>query len=178
MLTADGTYRLVFDATDKIFQRVPLAIGFVVVVLAGVAIGTLIAVRAIRTGAHRRPLPATAVIALLLMLVIVLGGSLAVVASTASDALDRDQTERAVEASPVVEGVVENFHPMPQGGHDTDRFDVSGVHFEYGSAGMSQGFNQDVTVGGPIRAGLYVRIHYVSVGARHDNVIVRREIRQ
>lgn len=28
-----------------------------------------------------------------------------------------------------VEGTVENFHPMPHSGHDTERFDVDGVDF-------------------------------------------------
>jgi hypothetical protein len=73
---------------------------------------------------------------------------------------------------------------MPSGGHDTERFDVAGVHFEYSHWNVSQGFNQDVTAGGPIREGLYVRIHYVrddrpsfATGLSY-RTIVRLEIRQ
>lgn len=55
---------------------------------------------------------------------------------------------------------------------------MNGVHFAYGHAEMTQGFNQDVTVGGPMRNGLIVRIHYVAFGTPSQNVIVRIEIRE
>jgi hypothetical protein len=58
----------------------------------------------------------------------------------------------------VVEGVVENFHPMPKSGHDTERFEVNGVHFSYSDYVMSPGFNNTASHGGPIRDGLQVRI--------------------
>ena len=29
-----------------------------------------------------------------------------------------------------IEGNVQNYHPMPEGGHDTERFTVNGVEFE------------------------------------------------
>jgi hypothetical protein len=73
---------------------------------------------------------------------------------------------------------------MPIGGHDTERFDVAGVHFEYSHWNVSQAFNQDITVGGPIREGLYVRIHYVGQDRlsfatdRPYAMIVRLEVRQ
>ena len=58
----------------------------------------------------------------------------------------------------VVEGVVENFHPMPKSGHDTERFEVNGVGFSYSDYIMSAGFNNTASHGGPIREGLPVRI--------------------
>lgn len=75
----------------------------------------------------------------------------------------------------VVEGPVENFHPMPFTGHDTERFDVGGVHFEYGDYGITSGFNNSSSHGGPVRAYEYVRIHYIA--GPSGPVIVRLEIR-
>ncbi len=61
----------------------------------------------------------------------------------------------------IVEGPVGNFHPQPYGGHDTERFDVGGRHFEYSDYGSTPGFNTTQSHGGPVHAGEYVRItHY------------------
>jgi len=73
----------------------------------------------------------------------------------------------------VVEGVVENFHPMPYAGHDTERFSVAGHRFEYSDYLKTSGFNQTSSHGGPIREGLPVRITYVP-GQR--NVIIKLEV--
>ena len=75
----------------------------------------------------------------------------------------------------VVEGPVENFHPMPFTAHDTERFDVGGVHFEYGDYGITPGFNNSSSHGGPVHADEYVRIHYIA--GPSGPVIVRLEIR-
>ena len=61
----------------------------------------------------------------------------------------------------VVEGTVEDFHPMPASGHDTERFTVKGVRFEYSDFIVTAGFNNTSSHGGPMRPGLPVRIHYV-----------------
>jgi hypothetical protein len=71
----------------------------------------------------------------------------------------------------IVEGVVEKFHPMPKGGHDTEHFEVNGVMFGYSDYSNHGGFNNTASHGGPMREGLYVRIAHVG---RH---IVRLEIR-
>jgi hypothetical protein len=60
----------------------------------------------------------------------------------------------------VVEGTVEDFHPMPYNGHDTERFTVDGVHFAYSDFAVGEGFNHTSSHGGPMRAGLHVRVHY------------------
>ena len=58
----------------------------------------------------------------------------------------------------MVEGRVENFHPMSAEGHDSESFDVAGQHFSYSDFALSPGFNNSSSRGGPIRAGLPVRI--------------------
>ena len=72
----------------------------------------------------------------------------------------RDRRAVASGALPVVEGPVEDFHPMPYGGHDTERFRVGDVHFAYSDYVYGQGFNHTSSHGGPIHEGLHVRIHY------------------
>ena len=75
----------------------------------------------------------------------------------------------------VVSGPVENFHPMPVEGHDSERFTVSNVHFAYSDYVVTAGFNQSSSHGGPIREGLQVRISYDGPSA--DATIVKLEIR-
>ena len=61
----------------------------------------------------------------------------------------------------VVEGVVEDFQPMPHQGCKCECFRVTDVRFCYSDYNMgTAGFNQSATHGGPIRAGLPVRISY------------------
>jgi hypothetical protein len=74
----------------------------------------------------------------------------------------------------VVEGIVENFHLMPATGHDTERFTVGGESFAYSDYEITGGFNNAASHGGPIRAGLPVRITFVQESWR--NVIVKLEV--
>src|SRR5262249_10246926 len=61
----------------------------------------------------------------------------------------------------IVEGTVEQFHPMPYHGHSLESFTVNGVRFEYSDFDDSKpGFNHTKSHGGPIHAGMRVRIHY------------------
>lgn len=86
---------------------------------------------------------------------------------------DRDAASTLTSGgAKVVEGVVENFHPMPAGGHDTERFTVEGVPFAYSDFILVPGFHNTSSHGGPVRAGLRVRIHYA--GERHN--ILKLEI--
>ena len=62
----------------------------------------------------------------------------------------------------IVEGIVENFHPMPKEGHERERFEVSGVQFSYSDYVAGPGFNNTASHGGPIREGLQVRICHQS----------------
>jgi hypothetical protein len=59
-----------------------------------------------------------------------------------------------------VEGIVENFDPMPYSGHKMESFTVKGVKFEYSDFVVSAGFNNTKSHGGPIDIGKYVRIRY------------------
>jgi hypothetical protein len=74
----------------------------------------------------------------------------------------------------VVEGVVENFHPMPTAGHDTERFTVAGESFAYSDYEVTGGFNNTASHGGPLSAGLPVRITFVQESSR--NIIVKLEV--
>lgn len=76
----------------------------------------------------------------------------------------------------VVEGIVQDFHPMPYAGHDTERFTVSGVRFAYSDYIVGPGFNNTSSHGGPIREGVAVRIHYS--GSREHATILKLEIKE
>jgi len=71
----------------------------------------------------------------------------------------------------VVEGPVEQFVPMPYGGHSEESFNVKGVHFEYSDFDDSKpGFNKSESHGGPIHKGMWVRLNY------HDGSILKIEV--
>ena len=72
----------------------------------------------------------------------------------------------------VIEGKVENFIPMPYEGHSMESFTVAGHKFEYSDYEVTAGFNRTSSHGGPIRSGMYVRIH--AVGSK----IARLEVAQ
>lgn len=62
----------------------------------------------------------------------------------------------------VVEGYVENFHPMPYEGHDTEHFEINGVHFEYSDYTISNGYHKSASHGGVItQNGQYLKVKYV-----------------
>jgi hypothetical protein len=71
----------------------------------------------------------------------------------------------------LVEGPVEAFNPMPWGGHHDECFSVQRVRFCYSDYGPTPGFNNTSSHGGPIRAGLPVRVSYLG------NSILRLDIR-
>ena len=70
----------------------------------------------------------------------------------------------------VVEGTVENFVPMPYGGHARESFTVAGRHFSYSNYILTAGFHNAASHGGPIKPGLHVRLTYVG------NDILRVEV--
>jgi hypothetical protein len=72
----------------------------------------------------------------------------------------------------VVEGKVENFIPMPSTGHSMESFTVAGHKFECSDYRITAGFIKTSSHGGPIRAGIYVRIHALG------NRIARLEVAQ
>jgi hypothetical protein len=72
----------------------------------------------------------------------------------------------------VVEGQVGDFVPMPYTGHASERFAVGGKTFSYSDYILTGCFNNAASHGGPIKAGLTVRVSYVG------NCIVRLEVAQ
>jgi hypothetical protein len=77
-------------------------------------------------------------------------------------------------AHEVVEGIVENFAPMPHGGHKRESFTVNGVRFSYSDYNVTPAFNRSRSHGGPIREGLAVRVSYVAEEPHHP--ILKLEI--
>jgi hypothetical protein len=72
----------------------------------------------------------------------------------------------------VVEGRVEDFHPLPWALHGVESFSVKGVTFKYATGLVTAGFNHDSGHGGPIREGLQVRVWYVG------NAIIHLEVEE
>jgi hypothetical protein len=71
----------------------------------------------------------------------------------------------------LVEGTVQNFHPMPYSGHSEECFRVANERFCYSDYGIDPGFRQTASHGGPVREGFPVRIAY------YQGRILRLEIR-
>ncbi len=70
-----------------------------------------------------------------------------------------------------VEGYVENFDPMPYGGHKDETFEINGVKFGYSDYTIMTGYHNTKSHGGVIRDnGQYLKIGYVHYG--NENIIV------
>ena len=75
----------------------------------------------------------------------------------------------------IAEGFVEEFHPMPKEGHDTERFILDGAAFEYSDYSVQFGYHTSLAHGGVITGnGQHLRIGYVE-DPRLGKVIVRIE---
>lgn len=78
----------------------------------------------------------------------------------------------------IVEGYVENFHPMPESGHDHEHFEIDGTYFEYSDFTAQQGYHNALSRGGVITGnGQHLRIGYIEMDSATgnqmlDNVIV------
>jgi hypothetical protein len=70
----------------------------------------------------------------------------------------------------VIAGTVTNFKPMPYTGHAMEHFCVERVCFEYSDYVETPGFHNTSSHGGPIQAGLPVRVSYIG------NTILRLEV--
>jgi len=75
----------------------------------------------------------------------------------------------------IVEGLVEDFRPMPYEGHKEECFRVGQKQFCYSDYEVSPAFNQSASHGGPIQANIPVRIAYLEDG--HVGHILRLEVR-
>ena len=72
----------------------------------------------------------------------------------------------------VVEGPVEDFHPMPYEGHQNEWFKVRGNTFAYSSFDETPCFRSAASHGGPIRPGLNVRVYFT------DGCILRLDVQR
>lgn len=96
-----------------------------------------------------------------------------------SSLADRSKTRRIFKNKDheVIEGKIENFHPMPYSGHDVESFTVNGVYFEYSDYILSYGFNQTSSHNGPLREnGQEVRLSYISEDG--ENRILKIEVKE
>lgn len=76
----------------------------------------------------------------------------------------------------VIEGTIENFHPMPHSGHDMESFTINDVYFEYSDFVIHYGFNNTASHGEPIkRNGQQVRLSYITKNG--DNRILKIELK-
>jgi hypothetical protein len=67
----------------------------------------------------------------------------------------------------IVEGVVQDYHPMPASGHDTEQFRVDSVYFEFSDYNLGTfGYKNAASKGGAIKKDLYVQILYAGINGR------------
>ena len=76
----------------------------------------------------------------------------------------------------IVEGVVTDFHPQAR--PEPEGFCIKETCFEYSDGVVTNGFNNTVATGSPIREGLPVRITYINDpdSNAEKNIIVKLEI--
>ena len=73
----------------------------------------------------------------------------------------------------VVEGYVENFNPLSEGGREVESFEINGVKFSYSIYSIQMGYNKNKTHGGVITGdGQHLRIRYIYTGKNLGNVIL------
>lgn len=74
-----------------------------------------------------------------------------------------------------VEGTVSDYHKMPRGGHDTERFKIGDLEFEFGTNNYRHCYNDTYYFGGVMPGdGKRVRIGYISRGTK--NLILKIEV--
>ena len=62
----------------------------------------------------------------------------------------------------IVEGYVENFDPMPYGGHSEESFEINNVTFSYSDYTIQPGYNNSKSHGGVIEGnGQHLKVGYV-----------------
>ena len=77
----------------------------------------------------------------------------------------------------IVEGYVENFHPMPEGGHDNEHFEIDGIYFEYSDFTAQQGYHNALSRGGVITGdGQHLRIGYIIMESATGNQMLENVI--
>jgi hypothetical protein len=144
----DVPYKVVFEISQKGFDWWFPAAGVVIMVIGA---------SSLLIGKPQKSTHRGAVYALIALSTL---WTLLVLYSTLHEYLVLHQAYRKGQYS-VVEGQVENFHPMPAEGHQDECFSVKYKTFCYSDFVLTAGFNNTASHGGPIRAGLAVRVAYV-----------------
>ena len=91
-------------------------------------------------------------------------GVLLFLISTLGMAVEHIEYKELLETNNIcyVEGYVENFHPMPYEGHDTEHFEIDGIYFEYTDFEIMNGYNTTSSHGGVVtQNGQYLKIKYI-----------------
>ena len=163
-----GSYQTVFDASQSYYPwAIPGVIGSIFLIVAVVVLVAL-------NRAHKTREAAAFGILWSLGLVVLIG----LVALTYNTYNTGQEIMRDGKFS-TVEGPVENFRPISPMGKGLEYFSVNGIQFQLSSNSDSVGFNRDSAHGGPIRAGVYVRIEYSHiVGDPLNPTILKLEVRK
>jgi hypothetical protein len=148
-------YRLLFDAANKSPDLGNIAVPLCLIGV-GVALVLLRNNSLLRALYRSRLMPFEAFAFLFLGVTTFIAISMVV-----GSLLTWQSFQSALNRSLVVEGVVQDFHPMPFEGHDYEHFTVGGVLFNYSDYVYTGGFNQSRSHGGPVTSGLTLRIHYI-----------------
>lgn len=163
-------YKTVFEVTDKGFDMITL------MPLLFIVIGVGISWFNIKYNKSKSPKRNFTIV----FGFIFSGFALVMLLSTVPSSLaNRNKTQKIFENQEyqVVEGTIEDFHPMPHSGHDVESFTVNGVYFEYSDYMLVYGFNNTASHGGPLkRNGQQVRLSYISVNG--DNRILKIELKE
>jgi hypothetical protein len=156
-------YRLVFEP-QLIVESYPAALWIAVPVLLGVAV-------LVQRRSRAYALAAATLVAVGMLYLRSVSASVNRVMARRFATLQRAARD---SATPMVEGPIQAFRAAVVEGHQAESFTVAGVPFAYSDYAASGAFNQTGSHGGPIRAGLRVRIRYVPLLG--GNAIVRLEV--
>ena len=165
-------YELIYDAANSDFSEWGLiGIGLVFVVIGAILVFSPTLRSAFGRGASEKSTKLFAKVFFGFSIVWTLGAGSGML-------LDYNKAKSASKNNTcaVVEGRIENFHPMPRGGGQQEKFRVSDVRFEYSDYIISGGFNNTASHGGPIAENLQARICYFYSESKNENIIVRLEI--
>ena len=84
--------------------------------------------------------------------------------------LDNNQTV-------VIEGIVEEYHPMPLSGHDSEHFKINGIYFEYTNFEVVNGYNTPACYGGVIKEnGQHLKIKYIEDDVGNNIILYIEEV--
>lgn len=163
-------WTLVYDVAEDSFQWWLLVIPTLFAVVATTGFTS-----AARIGGAARGQRARSALVLLVRIgasVVAALAALALLGILLQYAFRRGAVQHAVRGScDMVEGEVYDHKAAGGGGHTPEVFKVSGVSFEFSQYRHDIGFRHTTPEGGPIRAGLRVRICYLEVPGQGNRIL-------